>query len=99
MGILDNYAIIHNCRVEVPRVAVYEKPKPEAVHILGDIRQVTIAEIHPSTMGQITAHRLKDYRRKRFSLMLLPDVEIMLDYLLQEVPSLEEYAEFKSFDN
>lgn len=96
MGILDKYNVIHNCHVSVPKVAVYEKPKPEAIHVLGDVHQVTIAEIHPSTMGKITAHRLKDYRRKRFSLMLLPDVEIMLDYLLQEVPSLDEYTEFKS---
>lgn len=96
MGILDRYAIIHCARVKVEPVKIYEKPKPEGLPILGDVRPITIAEISPVSMGSITAHRLKDYRHKSFSLMLLPEVHIMLDELLSEVDDIDKYDEFKS---
>lgn len=94
MGILDRYSVIHCSRVSLTKTKVFVKPKPEAVHVLGDVKPITIAEIHPSSMGKITAHRLKDYRHKNFSLMLLPDVYIMLDELLREVGDINEYPEF-----
>lgn len=99
MNILDKYGAIHSYKFEPVKVKVYKKPEPEKAHILGDVKPVTIAEIHPSSMGKITAHRLTDYRHKSFSLMLLPDVDIMLDKLLTEVGDIHEYPEFAGNNN
>lgn len=98
-GILDRYSVIHSSCVTLTKTKVYTKPKPEAVHVLGDVKPVTIAEINPASMGSITAHRLMDYRHKNFSLMLLPNVYIMLDELLSEVGDINEYPEFASSYN
>lgn len=95
MGLLDRYKIIFNFKVDVIPVKTYENVKPKPVHILDDAHVVTIAEINPVAMGKVTAHRLKDYRRKTFSLMLLPDIQITLDELLKDVGKLEDYNEFK----
>lgn len=95
MGLLDKYALIHNCRVDVELIKPYTPPKARSVHILSDIHPITIAEIDPKAMNTITAHKLKDYRRKTFSLMLLPDIHIMLDELTKDVGRLEDYNEFK----
>ena len=95
MDILDRFVAVHNYRVETVPIKTYEQAKPEPVHILSDVRLVTLAEIHPASQEVITAHSLKDYRRKTFSLMLLPDVPIMLDKLLDKVGDLDDYIEFK----
>lgn len=95
MGLLDRYAYIHNCGVSVEHIREYVPTKTQSVHILSDIHPITIAEIDPKAMNTITAHKLKDYRRKTFSLMLLPDVHIMLDELTKDVGRLEDYNEFK----
>lgn len=95
MGILDNYSAIHNYSLNLVPVKSYEQTKPQAVTVLSDIKEVTIAEIHPLVREQITAHKLKDYRRKTFSLMLLPDVEITLDKFLEEKGDLNECIEFR----
>ena len=44
-----------------------------------------MAEYKASSSDAITAHRLSDYRRRRFSLTLLPDVHIILEDLLSSV--------------
>lgn len=42
-------------------------------------RDITLAEYDPSSQGLITAHRIRDYRRRHFSLVLLPEIEIEAD--------------------
>ena len=51
--------------------------------ILEDAKDITLAQYDRSTKDVLTAHRMKDYRRKRFNLVLLPDVEVMFDKLLE----------------
>lgn len=57
--------------------------KPEVVKSnsfqLDTAKNITLAEYDPSAQGLITAHRLRDYRRKHFTLVLLPDIEIEID--------------------
>lgn len=45
-------------------------------------KNVTLAEYNAASSDAITAHRLSDYRRRRFSLTLLPDVHILIEDML-----------------
>ena len=96
MGLLDNYAVIHNYSLKIDPIEVFDGSKytEEKIDILPDAKHVTIAEISPVAKGKITAHRLKDYRRKSFSLMLLPDIELLIDNLLEEPGDINECPEF-----
>lgn len=51
--------------------------------ILPDAKEVTLTEYEVTTKNAITAHRLKDYRRKSFHLALLPKVDILFDKVLE----------------
>ena len=51
--------------------------------VLDDAKDITLAQFDPVSKDFVTAHRLKDYRRKKFELMLLPDIRILLDYILK----------------
>lgn len=57
-----------------------EKPREEKpVFHISTAKDITLAEYDVSSQGTVTAHRLKDYRRKSFSLVLLPNVKTVLD--------------------
>lgn len=51
--------------------------------ILPDAKEITLAEYDVDTKDAITAHHLKDYRRKRFNLVLLPDIITLFDKVLE----------------
>lgn len=59
----------------------YTPPKVDASKSfhLPTAKDITLAEFDPSSQGLITAHRIRDYRRKHFTLVLLPDIEIEAD--------------------
>lgn len=84
MGIIDYFSELDR-RVRVtqaPPVKPYEEVfagKP----ILSDAKQVTLAEFNLDSKNAITAHHLKDYRRKQFNLVLLPKIDILFDKLLE----------------
>lgn len=42
-------------------------------------KTITLAEYSPVSQGAITAHRIRDYRRRSFSLVLLPNVKVAMD--------------------
>ena len=60
---------------------------PEEVYagfpLLEDAKLITLAQYDRNTKELLTAHRMKDYRRKRFNLVLLPDVDILFDRVLE----------------
>lgn len=70
-----------------------DKPKPyeppvisaERTFQLPTAKDITLAEYDPSSQGAITAHKLADYRRRRFSLVLLPNVHIVMDTMMEKV--------------
>lgn len=51
--------------------------------ILSDAKEVTLAEYSTTTKNAITAHHLKDYRRKTFRLTLLPKISTLFDKVLE----------------
>ena len=98
MNILDKYSAIHNYALHEASVPVYTPPERTEVKILTDIKPITVAEISPVSRDLITAHRLKDYRRKTFSLLLLPDIELLIDSFFTELPPLQEVKGFGAYD-
>lgn len=55
----------------------------QGLPIIPDAIDVTLAEYDVQTKNAITAHHLKDYRRKRFNLNLLPEVHTLFDCVLE----------------
>lgn len=75
---MNNYAL----NLHIPK-SFRSQPIVEKPVILKDAKEITLAEYSPITTGCITAHRLKDYRHKVYSLMLLPQVSITFDTVLE----------------
>ena len=66
---------------QTPSWKPYTPPKQEGppVFRMSNARNITLAEYDPSSQGTITAHRIKDYRRRSYSLTLLPNIHTVLD--------------------
>lgn len=84
MGTISYYAKLFT-PVEVEQPILLKEPEKEFAgkSILSDAKEITLAEYDVDTKDAITAHHLKDYRRKRFNLILLPKVEILFDRVLE----------------
>lgn len=64
--------------------------------ILSDATVVTLAEYDVDTKNAITAHHLKDYRRKTYNLVLLPKINTLFDKVLEGSPYWNELLQAKS---
>ena len=83
MGTISKYAqLMTTTRAVQPVVLKEPQEVLKGNNILPDAVVVTVAEFDVSTKNAITAHHIKDYRRKRFNLRLLPKVETLFDKLL-----------------
>lgn len=54
--------------------------------IIDDAKEVTLAEYSVISKDAITAHHLKDYRQRKFNLILLPRIETLFDKILSGSP-------------
>ena len=84
MGTIALYAKLQR-NVEVVQPQVVKSPEEASAGkpIIRDAIPVTLAEYDVNTKNAITAHRLKDYRRKRFNLILLPKIETLFERVLE----------------
>lgn len=80
---LEYYQYVCNYSIFLPK----KKQPVESVKVqsilLNDAKEITLSQYNPLTKDYITAHRIKDYRRKTFTLMLLPKVDILFDKVLE----------------
>ena len=86
MGIIGYYDAIDSRRtvkLDKPIASPTGDRKIVGNPIKDESRVITLAEFDPVSKDAITAHRLRDYRRKTFNLTLLPDVHILLDEILE----------------
>ena len=84
MGTISKYAqLLDNKLVMQPQVVKTFDEVFAGKPILSDAKEVTLAEYDVETKNAITAHHIKDYRRKKFNLILLPNIDIMFDRLLE----------------
>ena len=81
---LEYYSLIHTVK-KIRQPKVFELPEQIAsgVPLLEDAVEITLAQYDLETKDFITAHRLKDYRRKQYTMTLLPEVKVMFDQLLE----------------
>lgn len=78
------FGALTGMRLRIDMPIPYTAP-PENTHKLFQIppaRPVTIAELAPECQGMLTAHHLRDYRHRRFSLILLPNIQLPLEGLI-----------------
>lgn len=83
MGVIAYYRHIHNYDIDLKPV---ERVTPGVIVPdlrVDDVRVITLSEYSPVSKYAITAHRVKDYRKKSNSLILLPEVDILFDKLLE----------------
>lgn len=84
MGVIDYYRRLTPTFTVTQMPPLREPSKlAEGKPILSDAKDITLAEYDVDTKNAITAHHIKDYRRKRFSLMLLPKIDILFDRILE----------------
>lgn len=83
------YKLVGAWRVGIEPPMVQPKPpKParqQRMFQLSTAKELTLAEYNPVSREAITAHHIADYRRRHFSLTLLPDAHVVLEDLLAPV--------------
>lgn len=81
---LEYYKYINRaCIITQHTVPQYHEKEVKGLPLLDDAVQITLSQFDPVTKDFITAHKVKDYRRKQFTMTLLPCVNIMFDRLLE----------------
>lgn len=83
MGILEYYSHIHNYDVQLQHIEIHTPGTVVPDLRVEDAKVITLAEYNPKSQFAITAHRVKDYRKKSSTLILLPEVDILFDRLLE----------------
>lgn len=84
MGVIAYYSRLCNTKQAVQPAPLKEPEKVFAGKpILNTAKEITLAEYDVDTKDAITAHHLKDYRRRHFNLILLPKIDIMYDRILE----------------
>lgn len=84
MGQIGLYAKLYR-EINLQQPIVTKSPEEvyAGIPILEDAKPITLAEYDVYTKDIITAHRMKDYRRKKFNLALLPEVSTFFDRVLE----------------
>ena len=84
MGQIELYEKLYGDTI-VKQPIVTKSPEEvfEAFPLIEDAKPITLAEYDRNTKEILTAHRMKDYRRKTFKLVLLPEVSVLFDLLLE----------------
>lgn len=87
---IEYYRLVNNCTISQSVIKPVEYKKPPADSLVSDAVKVTLAQVDTAVSQVLTAHNLKDYRRRKFSLHLLEDITLPIDILIaQEVPEDE----------
>ena len=85
MGVISLYSRLYD-GVKLAKQPVLPTPLEqidEGFKLLEDANDITLAEYDRNTKDIITAHKMKDYRRKRFNLILLPNFHSLFDDILE----------------
>lgn len=80
MGMRE-FQYLTSLRLDIELPKPYVEP-PKNQFTLEKPKEVTLAEYAVESRDVIVAHRLCDYRRRKFSLVLLPNVHILFEDLL-----------------
>jgi hypothetical protein len=82
---LNYYAYVNNYRINVEPVKPYPEPEKKRVMPInpGQPKEIILAEYSTYCGDLITAHKLRDYRKRTYTLLMLPDVKLPIDALLE----------------
>lgn len=84
MGVIERFGSLTTHNPVILREPLKEPEETfRGKPILRDAKRITLAEYAVDTKDAITAHHLKDYRRTKFNLVLLPKVDVMFNRLLE----------------
>ncbi len=84
MGIIDYYSTLYGDRLVKDPVTLKELPEePKGFPLLEDAKDITLAQYDRNTKEILTAHNMRDYRRKIFNLELLPSITTYFDLMLE----------------
>lgn len=93
MGVLDKYAVLLHYNVDVVKHNPYVKT-PERVkrYIPPEYIPITLADTDVRSSEYVTAHDLRDYRRKTFNILMMPRVVLPYDNIAEEVYGLSIFT-------
>jgi hypothetical protein len=82
---LNYYAFVNNYKLDIVRPAPYTESKSRRTVPLeiGTPKEITLAEYNEFSDDLITAHKLRDYRKRTYTLLMLPDIKLPIDALLE----------------
>lgn len=66
------------------KVDPHPEKRTKAPMLYMDAKDVTLVAQSPISGPYVTAHDLSEYRRHKFSLLMLPDVKLPVDQLLRK---------------
>lgn len=89
---MKHFSALTNLRVVAEPIPKYSEPDSgeRKQFQMSTALDITLAEYDPSSRDAITAHRLADYRQHRFTLVLMPEIHIMMDDMLKG-PEVENF--------
>lgn len=90
--VYDYYKLVNNTICTQSTIKPYTPPVAKVSTVsLSDAVDITLSQYEPSTAPLIRSHRISDYRRRRFSLVLLPNVRTWLDEMLEPAGDIREF--------
>ena len=95
---ISMYEWLYSGHMNIRQPVVTKTPEEVSagLPLIEDARDITLAQYEPQTKDLITAHNLKDYRRKTFNLVLLPKVNVLFDKYLEGCKFYEERLHHES---
>ena len=83
-SILDYYKYVHSaCEIIPPHIPVAPEELCIGKVLVPDVKSITLAQYDPDTKNYITAHKISDYRKNKFSVRLLPKVNPLFNKVLE----------------
>lgn len=101
MGTISRYGSLINPKMARQPIKIEGKVATKEVAgnpILPDAECITLAEYDVDTKNAITAHHIKDYRRRKFNLIMLPRVETLFKACLRGRPYWNEKLKHENED-
>lgn len=93
MGVIDRYGVLLHYNITVTKHTPYIKtPERRKRYVAPEYIQVTLADVDDRSCDYITAHDLRDYRRKSFNILMMPRVNLPYDAIAEEVYGLSIFT-------
>ena len=88
---MEYFGLLTGMRVDIEKPTLLPRlqSKSTRAFLVPTAKEITLANIDPVSRDAVTAHKLADFRRRKFSLILLPTVFCVMDVMLETLTPQE----------